>query len=125
MEANLDTSCRAKSLEYILYCKYTCIPLYNYDSHSLSFSPSLSLSPSLPSLSLPPPYPSLSSSPLSPPPVLPPVLVPTNIEHEIPSTRPPLIEDTLPENRVYPSHEPPTPIYPPGSSDYHHDSINI
>ena len=49
--------------------------------------------------------------------VLPPVLVPTNIDHEIPSIMPPLLEDTLPENRVYPTHESlPPPIYPPGSS---------
>lgn len=47
--------------------------------------------------------------------VLPPVLVPTNVEHKVPSIMPSLAEEALPENRVYPSQDlfPSPPVYPP------------
>ena len=38
---------------------------------------------------------------------LPPVFVPTNIHHDIPAVLPSLAEDTLPENVILPSGDPP------------------
>lgn len=44
-------------------------------------------------------------------PVLPPVLVPTNIHYDAPLDRPQLAEEILPDNVVFPSTEPPT-VFP-------------
>lgn len=38
---------------------------------------------------------------------LPPVFVPTNVHHDIPAVLPSLAEDTLPENVILPSGDPP------------------
>ena len=38
---------------------------------------------------------------------LPPVFVPTNMHHDIPAVLPSLAEDTLPENVILPSGDPP------------------
>lgn len=38
---------------------------------------------------------------------LPPVFVPTNVHHDIPTVLPSLAEDTLPENVILPSGDPP------------------
>ena len=48
--------------------------------------------------------------------VLPPVLVPTHIHHDVPSILPPLPDDTtLPENVILPSGDPPHVF--PGNDD--------
>jgi hypothetical protein len=44
--------------------------------------------------------------------VLPPVLVPSNVDYDVPSEIQPLPEDVLPENKVYPTPLSP-PMFPP------------
>ena len=51
--------------------------------------------------------------------VLPPVLVPTNIHHDVPDYRPPIPpDDTLPENVTLPSGDPPPAKVYPVPSEY-------
>ncbi len=52
---------------------------------------------------------------------LPPVFVPTNVHHDIPAVLPSLAEDTLPENVILPSGDPPQAF--PGEKTHFLDCI--